>query len=267
MKAFLRLLLFVVLSLCLPAMAQQDVVPESGLPTVMEPPPPAVRTDEDEASPPRSEAEAPDLPDDAPAPSARTSGPQEINDGDPAPLPAAEAACRERLRSLGVTFEEAPPISEPEGCSAAHPLTVSGLPGSVALEPPALLTCAMAEATARFVRDHAAPAVRHEFGAGLSSISQVSSYVCRPRNGSEKLSEHAFANALDWGTLVLDDDNTIDVRAHGRTEPRRTRLIERLRQAACGPFKTVLGPGSDADHADHFHFDLAERRNGGTFCQ
>ena len=31
--------------------------------------------------------------------------------------------------------------------------------------------------------------------------------------------------------------------------------------------ETVLGPGSDADHALHFHFDLEPRRNGGTFCQ
>ncbi|TIQ63130.1 MAG: extensin family protein, partial [Mesorhizobium sp.] len=36
---------------------------------------------------------------------------------------------------------------------------------------------------------------------------------------------------------------------------------------ACGPFKTVLGPGSDADHSLHLHLDLAPRRNGGTFCQ
>ena len=44
-------------------------------------------------------------------------------------------------------------------------------------------------------------------------------------------------------------------------------FLDRIRKAACGPFKTVLGPGSDADHATHFHVDLAKRRNGGTFCQ
>jgi hypothetical protein len=45
------------------------------------------------------------------------------------------------------------------------------------------------------------------------------------------------------------------------------KFLDALRKAACGPFKTVLGPGSDADHALHFHFDLAPRRHGGTFCQ
>ena len=99
------------------------------------------------------------------------------------------------------------------------------------------------------------------------AVRQVSSFVCRPRNGTDKLSEHAFANALDWGALLLADGNSIEIRAHRRSEPRRARLVETIRQAACGPFRTVLGPGSDADHADHFHFDMAQRRNGGSFCQ
>jgi hypothetical protein len=29
----------------------------------------------------------------------------------------------------------------------------------------------------------------------------------------------------------------------------------------------VLGPGSDPDHALHFHLDLEKRRSGSTFCQ
>jgi hypothetical protein len=50
-------------------------------------------------------------------------------------------------------------------------------------------------------------------------------------------------------------------------DPKAAKFLGAIRKAACGPFKTVLGPGSDADHALHFHFDLAPRRNGGTFCQ
>lgn len=182
-------------------------------------------------------------------------------------MPGEEVACRAKLRELGVTFKEHAPLSEPEGCSAAHPITVSQLPDGVKLEPEAVLTCAMAEATARFVKDQAGPMLEKEFGSELSTLYQVSSYVCRPRNGTNKLSEHAFANALDWGALILADGTRIDVQSYKRSEPRRSRIIQAIRDAACGPFKTVLGPGSDADHADHFHFDLAQRRNGGTFCQ
>lgn len=182
-------------------------------------------------------------------------------------LPAGEAACRARLGALGVAFAEHEPIDEPSGCRAPHPLAVSRLPGGVELRPAAVLTCAMAEATALFVRDHAAPLAHREFGADLSAIDQVSSYVCRPRNGTRRLSEHAFANALDWGALHLDDGTVIDVAVYPHPQTRPARLIAALRRAACGPFKTVLGPGSDADHADHFHFDLARRRGGATFCQ
>ncbi len=177
-----------------------------------------------------------------------------------------EAGCRGRLKALGVVFTEAAPINEPEGCSASHPITVSQLSPTVALNPKAVLTCAMAEASARFVRDHAAPLASEEFGSPLATVEQASSYVCRPRRGTQKLSEHAFANALDWSALLLADGTRIEVRAHDAAkEPRAFALISKLHERACGPFATVLGPGSDADHADHFHFDMAKRRN--PFCQ
>jgi hypothetical protein len=149
---------------------------------------------------------------------------------------------------------------------APHPVTVSRLSATVALQPPAVLTCAMAEASARFVRGHAAPLAERTFASKLATLEQASAFVCRPRHGTRKLSEHAFANALDWSALVLADGTRIEVRAHDeKKEPREFALLSGIRKAACGPFSTVLGPGSDADHADHFHFDLATRRN--PFCQ
>ena len=185
----------------------------------------------------------------------------------PAPsLPAEEAACRQRLRVLGAVFAEAAPIAEPQGCAAAHPLTLSRLSATVALQPPAVVTCALAEASARFVREHAAPLAEETFTSKLAAVEQASAYVCRPRHGTQKLSEHAFANALDWSALVLADGTRIEVRARDAVkEKREFSLLSGLRKAACGPFSTVLGPGSDADHADHFHFDMATRRN--PFCQ
>lgn len=182
-------------------------------------------------------------------------------------MPDAEQACRSRLLDLGVGFQEHAPLDEPGGCGAAHPLTVDTLPGGVSLAPSAVMTCALTEATALFVRDHAAPQAGAVFGSELTTIRQVSAYVCRNRRAGDKISEHARANALDWGSMELADGTRIDITRHRRSEPRRARLIGRLREAACGPFKTVLGPGSDPDHADHFHFDLAERRNGAAYCR
>ena len=45
---------------------------------------------------------------------------------------------------------------------------------------------------------------------------------------------------------------------------RRSRMrsfLRKVRGEACDRFGTVLGPGYNRDHADHFHLDLKERRN------
>src|SRR5690606_19044693 len=42
-----------------------------------------------------------------------------------------------------------------------------------------------------------------------------------------------------------------------------------LREAqggACDIFKTVLGPGYNRFHADHFHLDLMQRKSGKSYC-
>lgn len=222
-------------------------------------------------APPAEKPQARELPETTATPTPKpreklADAPSSVAASPASPMPDDEARCRERLKALGVAFTEAAPIGEPEGCAAPYPVTVSKLSATVALEPPAVLTCAMAEASARFVHDHAAPLAQAEFGAPLATVAQASSYVCRPRRGGAKLSEHAFANALDWSALILADGTRIEVRAHDAAkEPRAHSLISKLHERACGPFATVLGPGADADHADHFHFDLAKRRN--PFCQ
>ncbi len=180
-------------------------------------------------------------------------------------LPATEAACRARLTELGVSFKEAPAESDPHGCSIPYPLKVESLGGEIDLSPDAEMNCAMAEAAARFMKDAVHPAAEQELGAGLKSIGHASAYVCRPRNGTNKLSEHAFGNALDIATFNLKDGRSVQVEA--TTDEKIGKFLAAVRKAACGPFKTVLGPGSDADHALHFHLDLQPRRNGSTFCQ
>jgi hypothetical protein len=180
-------------------------------------------------------------------------------------MPLAEIACRQRLQDLGVEFDNRPAETSDSGCSLPYPVVVRGLGGGVALRPEALMNCALAESAARFAGEIAAPAAKREFGADLKAIDQASAYVCRPRNGSSKLSEHAFGNALDIARFELSDGAAVDVIL--RPEEREARFLGALRKSACGPFKTVLGPGSDADHALHFHLDLAPRRNGGTVCQ
>ena len=181
-------------------------------------------------------------------------------------MPAEEVACRDRLKTLGVEFEEHKAESNPEiGCSIPYPIMLKSLGKSVSVAPGTELNCQMAEAAARFTVDVIQPAAKAEFGADLRSISQASAFVCRPRHGTRKLSEHAFGNALDIASFTLSDGKKIEI---SPSPPEKdAKFLNAVRKAACGPFKTVLGPGADPDHALHFHLDLEPRRNGGTFCQ
>lgn len=181
-------------------------------------------------------------------------------------MPAEEVACRERLKALGVEFEEHKAESNPEiGCSIPYPIVIKTIGKSIAIAPGTELNCPMAEVAARFAADVIQPAAKADFGADLKSISQASAFVCRPRNGTRKLSEHAFGNALDIAGFTLSDGKKIEI---GPAPPEQdAKFLNAVRKAACGPFKTVLGPGADADHSLHFHLDLEPRRHGGTFCQ
>jgi hypothetical protein len=238
------------------------------------PPQPSPSTDEV----PVPEARPPDTPSPPPAGTRahqdETDEPGRTFDPDPRsalpprgaqPMGEEEVACRKRLRELGAVFEEQETLGGEPGCAVPYPVTLTRLSATIAIEPEAVLDCAMAEAISRFAATVVAPAAQEAFGSGLESVRHESAYVCRPRNGTTKLSEHAFGNALDIGGFTLAGGKTIDVKA--TTDAKEAGFLSRVRTAACGPFKTVLGPGANADHEFHFHFDLAKRRHGGTYCK
>jgi len=234
---------------------------------------------------------AADLPDSGPAPAARPSqAPADVPVVAPVPqssperqkedgvtarpatragtgLSPAEQACRKELDALGVRFSPKPTVSEPGGCAIANPIEIESLSASIALDAPAMLNCATARTAARFMAATIDPAARRHFGSSVKLASNASAYVCRPRAGTTTLSEHAIGNAIDISAFVLEDGRRIAVLGAYEDEKAAGPFLDEVRKAACGPFKTVLGPGADADHADHLHLDLAWRRNGGTFCQ
>jgi hypothetical protein len=174
-------------------------------------------------------------------------------------------ACRARLRTLGVTFEEGKPEHDSEiGCSLPYPVTVSKLARTMTLGPDAAMDCAMAEAVTRFLAEIVDPAAKAMLGSGVKSIEQASAFVCRPRHNGGKLSEHAFGNALDIAAFTLEDGTRIDI---GPALPeKQAAFLDKMRKAACGSFHTVLGPGSDPDHERHLHLDL-QPRSGAALCQ
>ena len=128
------------------------------------------------------------------------------------------------------------------------------------------MNCDMARATVRFMQDVAAPAAKAELRFGSASMNHASAYVCRARNGNaEALRARPRQRDRHRQLRAWQTAGAVDVKAGA--DEKQAAFLDAIRKAACGPFKTVLGPGSDADHALHFHFDLAKRRSGSTFCQ
>jgi hypothetical protein len=184
----------------------------------------------------------------------------------PVPVEADDPDCPARLTTMGVTFTREPPIAEGE-CTVARPLKVSILGSGVSIEPEAIMSCRAAESLARWVKDALVPSAHTHFGVAPTGIVHGSTYVCRPRNNvaGAKLSEHAHANAIDIASIRFPD-RTVGI---GTSDPEtaEAKFENEIRAAACDQFTTVLGPGSDAAHALHLHFDMALRRGGYRLCE
>ena len=184
-------------------------------------------------------------------------------------MPESEAICRKKLRKLGVTFRDLPAIDDGGGCGIPYPVEISVLPGGVNLKPAATLNCNMAEAFARWTKEELTPAARLRYLSGIGTIRQGSAYSCRTIGNKRggRLSEHAKGNALDVMEIILKNGRSVDVRRPGLFAFRQRGLLNSVRSDACSYFSTVLGPGYDRAHRDHFHFDLMQRRSGYKACR
>lgn len=256
----------------LPAVAQEDTEPAAAVAPETSPPPEA-------------------RPDDADAPAAREPGAEPggpafvapgnevapVDAGPPMPDriaadPEALAACLADLDRLGVTYEVAEPIvaEDDADCGVRNALRVTGLPDDVALDPAAHLRCDAARALAEWTEAHViAAADRLPDRGRLVAIEQGGSYVCRRRNNRPEgeLSEHAFGNAVDVMGFRFADGPPIPVQPREREGTMAEAFQDAVRSTACLYFTTVLGPGTDASHADHLHLDVADRRGDFRLCQ
>lgn len=184
----------------------------------------------------------------------------------PQAMPAEELSCRKQLKKLRVAYTELDPINQGGACRIDHPVKISRI-GNVAIKPAATLNCEMAEAFALWTRNELVPASRWRFFSAVKTIHQGSGYSCRNIAGTRTSSEHARGNAIDIMKLELGSGKMIDVRKPGLFAFRKRGLLNTVRADGCQYFTTVLGPGYNADHADHFHFDIKSRRNGYRACR
>ncbi len=187
-----------------------------------------------------------------------------------AATPSEHAACLADLDALGTVYELADQAQDADdpACGILTPVTVSEVVPGITLDPPATIRCETARALADWTVTHLVPSADLLERGALTGLVNASGYVCRRRNNlsTGPLSEHAFGNAIDISAFRFaeGDPLAVEARAGGSIE---TAFQRAIRAAACLHFTTVIGPGTDAAHADHLHFDRAARREGWRYCR
>jgi len=164
------------------------------------------------------------------------------------------------------------PLGGRGSCGLEHPFKVgAALNGSVAVSPPAIIDCPMTASINRWMMRSVQPAAQAYLRSRVVEIRQIASYGCRTRdNYGVTLSEHAFGNALDVAAFRFADGREISVvRDWGRGGPAEQAFLQAAFAGACAEFDTVLGPGSDPFHYNHFHLDLLRTNAAGGhhLCQ
>ena len=182
--------------------------------------------------------------------------------------PHAPSPCQLRMTADIAVIEPLPPVTGANGCGIEDPVRLSAVMSRekvrIAITPPAVLRCTMAEALADWIREDIVPAAA-TLGAPLGGVANFDSYECRGRNriAGAKISEHGKGNAIDIRALTLANGKSYELTDIAVAKPMR----ERLKATACARFTTVLGPASDGFHENHVHVDIAERRSGYRICQ
>ncbi|MDI3336769.1 extensin family protein [Defluviimonas aestuarii] len=182
------------------------------------------------------------------------------------PLPEVTTGRKGALcGDLALKGKTIPPIKgRLNGCGFEDGVSLISVSG-VALTQPAAMDCTTAKALKQWVDNGVKPAIGKK-GGGVAALQVAASYACRGRNNVKgaKVSEHGKGRAVDISAILLANGTAITVEK-GWGSKSYGKSLARMRKAACGPFNTVLGPGSDRHHHDHFHLDTARGR--GAYCK
>ena len=234
-------------------------------------------------APPAPEATVANAPQDVPVPRAkpdptgkpavaaspRRAWPQSTGNWPKSEVLAARAACEKMLAGLDLIWRPDQPIGEPGGCGTPAPIAIAEV-AQIRIDPPATVNCDFAVALNAWFTQSVQPEARKRVGTSVIGVRNASSYACRRRNNAKtgKLSEHARANALD--IAAFDFGKSAQVTVAGGSSgllqkiglSAKGNFMKTLRKSACSYFNTVLGPGADRYHGDHFHVDLMKLRPG-----
>jgi hypothetical protein len=146
-----------------------------------------------------------------------------VNDAKAAPEPdvwqqseieAAQAHCAAILKTIDAVAVPQPPIKQGK-CGAPAPIRLVSLGKNhrVMFDPPALTNCDMAGALSQWLEKQVQPVAEKQLGSRIAKLEIMSDYSCRASSGRvhNRLSEHAFADAIDIGAFVTESGRSVQV--------------------------------------------------------
>ena len=172
---------------------------------------------------------------------------------------AEEACLAQRRVQPSAYMSRASKIDGPGACGVDYPFKVAAFSsGSVGVARQVTLACPIIPRIETWLDEVVKPAAALYFGTPVVDL-RAGSYSCRSQNNryGAKLSEHSFGNALDVMAFILADGREVTVVKGWRGSPQEQEFLREVFVGACRYFNTVLGPGADMFHYDHFHIDLA----------
>ena len=185
----------------------------------------------------------------------------------------AHADADKQMLALGIVYRRVPDEDSERGCVIENGVEVSRI-GNVKLTRPALLTQDMAIRLGRWVKDSLEPEVQKIYRTQLAALDIGGSYSCRNIYGKPfggrfagRLSEHAFANAIDIGGFKLSDGRSVEYLHHWQGKDGSREFFLATSTSACEIFNTTLTPDYDRFHRNHIHIDASPKKEGDAkFC-
>ena len=197
-------------------------------------------------------------------------GPEAPPDVWPEPaIREALAQCRQVLGDVRFEFKELAPIRK-GACGTPAPIQlkyINDVP-RVELRPVATMSCPLAAALERWLDEVVQPRAKQLLDATVIRVVNLAAYDCRPRynNPTQRMSYHAYAEAIDIAEFVTAKGEHINVLEHWNAGDERAQFLRDVHDGGCKVFGTVLGPEANEAHRNHFHVDIAKRRRS-AFCQ
>jgi hypothetical protein len=187
-------------------------------------------------------------------------------------LPEDGGACLDALRQLKIdaTAETQAKTANPS-CRIDNPVRLRALlvpsraNARIAFADQPIVACRFARSYGEWMGEVVAPMVAGRLSSDIATIHTGPGFECRNvnRRATGKLSAHAVGLAIDMDRIVLENGQTMIVGA-GANAAHAAAFIA-IRRSACGWFTTVLGPGSDPQHAGHIHVDLQQHGKSGRY--